>query len=226
MKTYNSLFRKIMEIFHRGVSIVLMILLVVILCDCSSDDEDTWQIIDDGIVSSWILKSAVFRSPVDLDGPGNILPTTDAKEVIYGIFDVYVNCGSIDDIPFQFTTEPPLNIGLSVYYEGTAFSANAVCPEGQGVTSWVCDYAFADNSGTEYKPLIYLLKQNPVDPALLFDWQGGMILRVLSSDVIDGRYTISGELREGSLISSLPEPKPDLTFDFVMERIDPHQETE
>lgn len=223
MKINYSLSRKLIEVFHRSISIFLLILLAVVLCECSSDDEDTWQIIDDGMVSSWVLKSAVFRSPVDLDGPGVMMPTTDAKAVIYDLYDMYANCGSIDDIPFQFTTEPPVDQNLVAWFSSLAYSANAVCPQGQGVTSWVCDYAFVDNSGTEFKPLLYLFKIDPVDPAQLFDWQGVITLRILSSEIIGGKYTISGELREDSFISSLPDPKPDLTFDFVMERIDPHQ---
>ena len=224
MKINDSLYGRVMEFFHRSVSIFLMILLVIVLCDCSSDDEDTWSIIDDGVVSSWILKSAVFRSPVDLDGPGVMLPTTDAKSLIYDIFDVYANCGTIDDIPFQFTNDPPLDPNLNFLFGGNAHSANAVCPEGQGVTSWMCDYLFLDNSGTSFDPGLDLFRLDIIDPLQLLDWQGGIGLKIESSEIINGKYTISGRtITPNTLISSLPEPKPDLTFDFVMERIDPHQ---
>lgn len=224
MKTINYLYKRMMDLFLRSISIILLLLMFITLTDCSSDDEDTWQIIDDGIVSSWILKSAVFRNQVDLDGPGNMQPTTDAKSLIYDIFDMYGSCGSIDDLPFQFTTEPPLNPDLIFLFGASAHSVNAVCPDGQGVTSWVCDYLFLDNSGTSFQPSINLYRLDIIDPGQLLDWQGGISLVIESSEIIDGKYTISGSTGvPNTLISSLPEPKPDLAFDFVMERVDPHQ---
>jgi hypothetical protein len=207
----------------------IAILVITLISACPPDDEDTWRVEQDGILSSWILKSAEFREMVDLDGPGNMLPTTDAKSVLFDIFNVYGNCSSIEEIAFRFTDEPPMQEDVGDLFTFTPHYAEIDCPEGMGISSWVFDYAFIDNSSTDlydYIAKIYVIRKDINDPLELFDWQGVMVLRITSSEIIDGRYTFSGysyqAVQNYDLVSSLPDPKPDLTFDFVFERVDPH----
>jgi hypothetical protein len=201
----------------------LTILVITLISGCPPDDEDTWRIDQDGIISTWILKSAVFREEVDLDGPGNLLPITDAKSVLYDIFNVYANCSSIEEIAFEFTDEPEFQ-DLQ-YFSGIGYSAKIVCPEGQGISSWVFDYSFYEVSGSNSRFSLWLFKYNINDPLKLFEWKDAILLSITHSEVIDGKYFFYGYLNpDATLISSLPEPKPDLTFDFVFERVDPHLE--
>jgi len=203
--------------------LLLTILVLMLISGCPPDDEDTWRITEDGIISTWILKSAEFREPVDLDGPGNIMPTTDAKTVLFDLFNVYVNCSSIEEIAFEFTDEPAKNKDAMGPYGYVAYSANAVCPQGQGITSWIFDYVFYDYEDSDYDPLLVLYKVDINDPFELFDWTTKDIwLKITHSEIINGKYTISGHSNEDTWLSSLPDPKPDLTFDFTFERVDPH----
>ena len=78
----------------------------------------------DAIEGTWVLKSTEFRGSVDLDGDGNMRPTTEVKTLIYELLGVFDNCSSLDDIPFEFTDVPPKNKDEL----------------GQRITGWVFDY--------------------------------------------------------------------------------------
>ncbi len=222
MKTHSlELSNCLKKLLYITVNLLLIVVLFLFSACPPSEDEEYGEVELDGIEGTWVLKSATFRQSVDLDGPGNMLPTTDAKTLIYELLGVYNNCSSLDDIPFEFTDEPAKNKDNMGQYGELARSAYAICPQGQGITSWSFDYYLSPNLGDDYYPIIYIFKPDVIDPGELLNWQGGFLLRVTQTDINNEKYTISGHLREESLESSLPDPKPDLTFDFVMERIDP-----
>jgi hypothetical protein len=61
-------------------------------------------------------------------------------------------------------------------------------------------------------------KDEIIDPGKLFNWSGGIHFHIKSEDDTGGKYSISGYVT--GLISSLPDPKPELTFDFTLERVE------
>ncbi|HBH22864.1 MAG TPA: hypothetical protein DDY13_05515 [Cytophagales bacterium] len=224
MKTHVSLSHDLRKRVINTALLITAILLLILFSGCPpADEEDTWRIEQDGILSSWILESAEFREMVDLDGPGNMLPTTDAKSVLFDIFNVYGNCSSIEEIAFRFTDDPPFQEDIGIIYGDVVFYAEVECPEGMGISSWVFDYSFNDRFNDDNESDLLIIKKAINDPLGLFDWDGVISLLISHSEIINGKYTISGHSKPGyNLTSSLPEPKPDLTFDFVFERVDPH----
>lgn len=174
-------------------------------CDCESISENALRISSEGIIGTWVLTSAVFRDEVDLDGPGGMLPTTDAKAVFYQIFDMYGSCSSIDDVPIEFIHATGLESGLM---------AEAKCPEGYGVDSWVFDYNF--NTRDEAFPYINIQREKINDPGKLYAWRGFMYMYIVSEDYSGGKTVLSGY---ASLYSALPGSK-DFVFDFVLKKID------
>ena len=202
--------------------ILCLIALLPVFSACPPDNEDTWKILEDGIEGTWILKEAVFRNQIDLDGPGPMLPTTDARTMLFDLMEVYNNCSSVFDIPFNFTDEPPQGIAES-WLLPYAHAAFAVCQEGYGITAWVFDYQFQSDNYPEFPPQIFVVKKDINDPGNL--WQNNNLeffLIITGEDTSGGKYSISGHTGTNSMSSTFPDYNPDLTFDWVMERIDPH----
>ncbi len=129
-----------MKLSKRFKTIILLLFVVVIItnrCDC--DDEDDLEVPSEiDVVGTWILISADFQEEVDLDGSGPMLAMTDIKDYLLGLLNVYANCSSLDEIPIQFTD--------NIASEATSadptnkYQVNAVCPEGQGITSQIATY--------------------------------------------------------------------------------------
>lgn len=202
------------------VLIVCIVLPILLTVSCKKKGEDTWSIIEDGIEGTWILKEAVFRNQIDLDGPGPMLPTTDAKTVLFDLMEVYNNCSSILDIPFSFTDEPPLGIADAWLFP-FAHAAYAVCQEGFGITAWVFDYQFQSDNYPDYPPQIYVVKKDIKDPGNF--WQNNNLeffFVITGDDTSGGKYSISGRANADQMRSTYPDFNPDLTFDWVMERVD------
>lgn len=169
---------------------VLLVLFVVICmtnrCECDDDESNTVSS-DLDIVGTWILKSAVFQEDdVDLDEDGPMLPIKDAKYFLFGLFDIYANCSSIDEIPIQFSEEiasPGISGKPARYY------VNAVCTEGQGITSPFAEYYLNPESRTSF--IIEIDELN--DPAGLIDWeQGYLVIFVTEDSVSAGTRTMNG----------------------------------
>jgi len=171
------------------------------------------------MVGTWILKEAVFRNQIDLDGPGPGQTTTDAKSLIYDLLDVYSNCSSDAEIVFEFSDDPPIWDHYSLYKEKSLF---AVCPEGFGITAWIADYTFDDGTLSRDKPYVIVYKEEVNDPADFIN-DGNLIVffKITGEIITDDKYSISGECIS-SFISNYPDHNPDMSFDWVMERVDTH----
>lgn len=203
--------------------IACTILLVLMTTSCKKKNEVTWRILEDGITGTWILKDAVFRNPIDLDGPGLMQPTRDAKTLLYDLLDVYKNCSSVNEISFRFTDEPPREFKDNFWFP-FANACFAVCPQGFGITEWLCDYQFYDKwDGKEYDipAQVVVLKYDINDPAdLILTENLTLYLIITGEDTTDGKYSISGHSGEDSMKSNYPDNNPDMIFDWVMERVD------
>jgi hypothetical protein len=157
-----------MKLSKRVKTIVLLLFIAVIItnrCDC--DDEDDLEVPSEiDVVGTWILKSADFEEEVDLDGSGPMLAMTDIKDYLLGLLNVYATCSSLDEIPIEFSDK--------VASEATSadptnkYQVNAVCPEGQGITSQIATYYMDPYSSDAF----YLKVEEANDPGNLINLGG------------------------------------------------------
>lgn len=219
MKTGKMSFQRLKRLFLKaGIALISMCLLLTSDCSCDDDDLLSAGAIENIMFGKWIIKSAEFDDEVDLDGPGPMLPTTDAKSVLLQIFNFYGGCSSISEIPLEFTRDPASDPDAIASYGNSARSVNAFCPEGYGITTWVFDYVYADydEGGFSNAWGFYILKDEIDDIGNLFDWNGSMFMRYFDNSENETEfewYCISESFQ-----SSLEESKPNLEFRLVLER--------
>jgi len=186
---------------------LLLFVVIAITNRCTCDDEENMEVPSElDIVGTWILRSADFPEEVDLDGSGPMLPMTDIKDYLLVLFDVYANCSSLDEIPIQFsddiaveaTSEDPTN----------KYEVNAVCPEGQGITSQIGTY-YMDRYSTDF---FYLEIEALNDPGNLISWGGAMYIQITEQSNSGDVRTLRG--RSSLLPSNSTHYE---RFDFVLE---------
>jgi hypothetical protein len=166
---------------------LLLFAAVAITNRCTCDDDENMEVPSElDIVGTWILRSADFQEEVDLDGSGAMLPMTDIKDYLFILFDVYTNCSSLEEITLQFTN----TIAVEATSEDPTnkYQVNAVCPEGQGITSQIATYYMDPYTADGF----YLEIERINDPANLINWEGFLYIQITEQSNIGGVRTLRG----------------------------------
>jgi len=85
------------------VPFVILLSIALIISACKSKEEqEEFALSMEYVEGNFMITEATFLEPVDLDGDGALLPTTDARQCLYDIFDIYINCPTEDTSIFVF----------------------------------------------------------------------------------------------------------------------------
>jgi hypothetical protein len=173
----------------KGIKTIVLLLFVAVIITnrCVCDDDENLEVPSEiDVVGTWILISADFQEEVDLDGSGPMLPMTDIKDFLLGLLNVYATCSSIDEIPIEFSDK--------IASEATSadptneYQVNAVCPEGQGITSQIATYHMDPYRSHDF----YLELEELNDPSNLIKWRGSMSFRVTEQSSSGGVRSLHG----------------------------------
>lgn len=93
MKKYN--------IYPVLFALILISGLISSGCRNKEDDEE-FRSFPESMEGAYIFTQAQFPEPVDLDGDGSGLPTSDALQCLYDMIDIYADCPSEEEVVFEF----------------------------------------------------------------------------------------------------------------------------
>jgi len=162
--------------------------------DSSPEGANPWP---ESLEGTYVLESATFREPVDIDGAGGRPPTTDAKALLYEAWRVYDNCSTIWELIFEFT-EPGNDVHL-------------ICPETE-IANEFGRFTYEEGN------FIYLFSDvwDDLDGAVDAGAANDLLFRMEECEQTDAGWDISGF---SDIYLPIFDPGRVIVFDFQLRAV-------